>query len=99
MKYKAITILLFIVIFATTIYSVPANSKALVKNKKPLQPNSFYLLPLTSIKPRGWLRGQLRIQANGLTGHLDEFWPDLGPNSAWRPIFYGWVNSASLSFR
>jgi uncharacterized protein len=83
MKYKAITILLFIVIFATTIYSVPANSKALVKNKKPLQPNSFYLLPLTSIKPRGWLRGQLRIQANGLTGHLDEFWPDLGPNSAW----------------
>jgi DUF1680 family protein len=26
---------------------------------------------------------QLQIQASGLSGHLDEFWPDLGPNSGW----------------
>jgi uncharacterized protein len=26
---------------------------------------------------------QLRIQANGLSGHLDETWPDVGPNSGW----------------
>jgi DUF1680 family protein len=25
----------------------------------------------------------LRVQANGLTGHLDEFWPDVGSNSGW----------------
>jgi hypothetical protein len=54
-----------------------------VKNRSPLQPNSFYLLPLTSVRPTGWLRRQLQIQAAGLTGHLDEFWPDLGPNSGW----------------
>jgi hypothetical protein len=40
-------------------------------------------LPLGSVKPQGWLRQQLQIQANGLSGHLDEFWPDLGPNSGW----------------
>ena len=39
-------------------------------------------LPLGSIKPSGWLYNQLRIQANGLSGHLDEFWPDI-KNSAW----------------
>ena len=54
-----------------------------VKNRAPLGANTFYMLPLTSIKPRGWLRRQLEIQANGLTGHLDEFWPDIGSNSAW----------------
>ena len=52
-------------------------------NRAPLQPNAFAPLPLGSIKPRGWLRNQLEIQASGLSGHLDEFWPDLGPDSGW----------------
>src|SRR3989442_15631003 len=54
-----------------------------VKNRSPLEPNHFYLLPLTSVTPRGWLLHQLQVQASGLSGHLDEFWPDLGPNSGW----------------
>ena len=52
-------------------------------NKAPLVDNAFAPLPLGSVKPRGWLKRQLRIQADGLTGHLDEFWDDLGPNSGW----------------
>ncbi|MFN7996320.1 MAG: glycoside hydrolase family 127 protein [Bryobacteraceae bacterium] len=48
-----------------------------------LPQNAFNLLPLTSVKPRGWLRRQLEIQAAGLSGHLDEIWPDVGPNSGW----------------
>ena len=39
-------------------------------------------LPLGSIRPGGWLLHQLRIQAEGLTGHLDEFWPDVA-ESGW----------------
>jgi uncharacterized protein len=37
---------------------------------------------LNAIKPQGWLAKQLHIQANGLSGHLDEFWPDI-QDSAW----------------
>ena len=51
-------------------------------NKAPLSRTAFSPLPLGSIQPRGWLRRQLEIQANGLTGHLDEFWSDL-KNSGW----------------
>ncbi len=53
-------------------------------NKEPLSSNAFTPLPLGSVRPRGWLKDQLRIQADGLTGHIDEFWPDLSSNSAWR---------------
>ena len=52
-------------------------------NKPPLAGEAFAPLSLGSVKPLGWLRNQIRIQANGLTGHIDTFWPDLGPDSAW----------------
>ncbi len=47
-----------------------------------LRGSVFEPLPLGSIKPSGWLKDQLRLQADGLSGHLDEFWPDI-KNSAW----------------
>ncbi len=47
-----------------------------------LLPLAFQPLPLGAIRPQGWLLNQLRIQANGLSGHLDEFWPDI-KDSGW----------------
>ncbi len=47
-----------------------------------LQPTRFSPLPLGSIKPQGWLLSQLRLQADGISGHLDEFWPDI-QHSRW----------------
>lgn len=40
-------------------------------------------LPLGAIRPSGWLERQLRLQASGLTGNLEEVWPDVGPDSGW----------------
>jgi DUF1680 family protein len=62
---------------------VAASSDAAVKNRAPLAQNAFYTLPLGAVRPAGWLRNQLQIQANGLGGHLDETWADVGSNSAW----------------
>jgi hypothetical protein len=52
-----------------------------------LQPRAFLPLPLGSIRPQGWLLRQLRLQAKGLTGHLDEFWPDIRDS--------GWIGGAA----
>jgi hypothetical protein len=54
-----------------------------IKHRAPLAAGVFYFLPAGSIRARGWLQRQLRIQANGLGGHLDETWADVGPNSGW----------------
>ena len=56
---------------------------ALTKNRAPLAKNAFYLLPLGAVRPSGWLLNQMKIQASGLGGHLDETWTDVGSNSAW----------------
>jgi DUF1680 family protein len=63
--------------------SFAAASPAAQKNRAPLPPNAFDPLPLGAVKPRGWLLRQLQIQAQGQTGHLDEFWPSLTANSGW----------------
>ena len=55
-----------------------------------LQPLALKSLPLGAIRPKGWMENQLQIQAQGLTGHLDEFWPSVaqsrwigGPEEGW----------------
>ena len=40
-------------------------------------------LPLGAVRPRGWLLAQLRLQADGLTGRLEQVWPDVGSASGW----------------
>jgi DUF1680 family protein len=48
-----------------------------------LQPKKYDPLPLGSVKPLGWLKRQLEIQAAGLGGHVDEVWPDLSADNKW----------------
>jgi len=52
-------------------------------NPSPMKQNAYIKLPLGAIKPEGWLKAQLEAQAEGLTGNIDDFWPDL-VNSSWR---------------
>ncbi|MFX0074410.1 MAG: beta-L-arabinofuranosidase domain-containing protein [Candidatus Hermodarchaeota archaeon] len=49
---------------------------------KPIIPLAIKPLKLGEVKPGGWLKNQLITQANGLSGHLDEFWPDV-MDSGW----------------
>lgn len=52
-------------------------------NQPPLRSGSFVRLPFGSIRAQGWLAEQLRLQSKGLSAHLGEVFPDVGPKSAW----------------
>jgi len=51
---------------------------------------AFRPLRLGEIRPSGWLSRQLRIQADGLTGHLDQFWPDIARSQWFGGTAEGW---------
>lgn len=40
-------------------------------------------LPLSAIKPRGWLQQQLQIMSKGSSGHLDEVHPKIAKDNGW----------------
>ena len=47
-----------------------------------LEPYAYTPLPVGSVTPKGWLLKQLTLQADGLSGHLAQFWNDV-MHSVW----------------
>lgn len=55
-----------------------------VQNRAPLAPAKFLKLPIKAIQPKGWIRRQLELQANGFSGRLTEISAFLRKsNNAW----------------
>ena len=83
MKRHLISILIIITIIFAGCRKKEERNLFYRNNPEPLLQNAYIKLPTGAIKPEGWLKSQLEAQASGLSGNLDEFWPDL-VNSAWK---------------
>ena len=66
---------------------------------------AFQFFTKGEIKPEGWLKRQLRIQADGLSGNLDKVWPDVrdsrwigGDREGWERVPY-WLDGLSARGR
>lgn len=69
---------------ASLLFAAGAQAQPYLFNRAPLEEVSYAELPLGAIRPEGWLKEQLKRQADGLTGHLDEIYPEvMGPDNAW----------------
>ena len=51
---------------------VSSSNPFYTNSRAPLAPSPLIKLPIGSVTPKGWLRHQLELEANGLTGHLQE---------------------------
>lgn len=77
-------------------------------NRAPLQGVPFLKLPPGAVTPRGWLRSQLELDANGLCGRLPEIsdylqyegngWVDPKSNSGWEELGYWLRGYGDLSY-
>ncbi len=52
--------------------------------RAPLAEVPYTTLPLGDVQPQGWLLEQLQRAADGMTGRLDEMYPLVGEQNAWR---------------
>ncbi len=91
MKITVRNAVVSIVLTMLMISGVSAQNKWYPVNKAPLKQTKFVTLPVSAVKPLGWLQGQCKAMANGLTGHLYELDPspddDIAnfiKNSQWR---------------
>ncbi len=72
----------FLLLSLALLCFLPAGAQ--VFNRAPLEESPYAALPLGSVKAGGWLLDQLQRQADGLTGHLDEVYPEvMGESNAW----------------
>jgi len=78
-----LTLLLFLSCPQKTQISDKRNANY-ISNRSPLTANPYVQLPVSAIKPKGWLYEQLRLAAEGMTGHLDELYSEVvGPRNGW----------------
>ena len=52
-------------------------------NRPPLAPSPLVKLPLGSVRAEGWLRHQLDLMVEGMTGRLTELSNFLGAENGW----------------
>ena len=84
MKIKTISTVMIATLFAAVVVHASDEVKRIHFNRAPLKAKPYAELPLGAIQPKGWLLEQLKGMAKGMTGHLDELYPEVvGDRNGW----------------
>jgi len=63
---------------------ITSNNTNYTFSRAPLAETPYSKLPISSISTGGWQREQLVRMAHGLTGKLEDLYPNVGPDNAWK---------------
>ncbi|TWT42648.1 Non-reducing end beta-L-arabinofuranosidase [Botrimarina colliarenosi] len=81
---RALAAVLLLVLPTGDAHAEPRRHSHYLTNRAPLAAKPYTELPLGAIKPQGWLHDQLERLAAGMTGRLDELYPEVvGPRNGW----------------
>jgi DUF1680 family protein len=84
MRMRALSIVFTVPLFWVASVCAEDEVKPNHFNRAPLKAKPYAELPLGAIKPEGWLQEQLKGMAKGMTGHLDELYPEVvGDRNGW----------------
>ena len=79
-----VAILVFLVLSGACTQKNTTPQSFYPQNKAPLLSKAYLELPLGAVKPEGWLLTQLELMREGMTGHLDEWYPSVvGERNGW----------------
>ncbi|HEX7510281.1 MAG TPA: hypothetical protein VF335_03205, partial [Chitinivibrionales bacterium] len=76
MKPKYFLALIVVALLCPLLHAQQVN-KYYPSGRAPLLAPKYVKLPFGAVKPQGWLTTQLNLQANGMTGHIDEIYGSL----------------------
>jgi hypothetical protein len=83
MKNRTYSVLLILIV-ASCHQQGPVSETHPLQNRLPLAPKPYLELPLGSVKPEGWLLQQMELMRDGMTRHLDEWYPSVvGERNGW----------------
>ena len=104
MKFNAYKLVIFFIALMLGATGAMAQNKWYPVNTSPLKQTKFVLLPLTTVKPDGWLLRQLQVMASGSSGHVlaltptnpeDPGFPGVFQNDG--SFFHGYIPLAYLT--
>jgi hypothetical protein len=75
MKRRGVSVFLAVVMLFQVLQA--QTNKYYPSGRSPLVATSYVKLPFGAVRPQGWLNTQLNLQANAMTGHVDEFYNPL----------------------
>ena len=81
---KKVFLFVLLSAYSASLYAQSGSDALYLFNRAPLLDKPYTEMPLGTVRAEGWLEDELKRMSKGMTGKLDEWYPEVcGPRNAW----------------